>query len=508
MQGDRGVTPKKGGFQAQVTGKYLGWFPKKSQAVRAVASHRRVKQSSLKYKRTPKKMDTRRPLRTHKWIYWLSRNSVWQVKLPNRKSFTCPTSDEAIRRAALILKAEPKSFKLLAAVPQDHGRDAASAQLRQVFRIVDGSYQRGPPNRFAKWKPADQEYTYKFDLKGAGAKLMNDAGSVLHYMMAKDGPGKTAMEKGFRKVWGKFQKNKQQPNNKAKLDYDGIVEALKILSAKFDKAESQLWSKGPGKGTSHKMGLQMWALKSLGMLEKSTAKGSLPFGQTRRRFRIRPFSKAIDEKLQKTRTYGEALLKTRSSKLMAVRDWTKVTTTLKKASKGVPGFSSGDKYFFRWSTRQWLDRLIQKKGTRKGLHFPAKTKVKALTHAFPDQAKNLTKLCPGSNVDGGLCKTTISDLKKTLNYYAPIQHLTLDLCLKLTAAIRQTLHEVLSIAKKKGPITRQLEKKFIAVLAKVRAANTDRSKCGVFVSPHPAVTVAMARKELLALAGAWRATRS
>ena len=83
----RGVTPLRGGWQAQVTGKYLGWFPNKKQAAAKVASALRKPMAKIrKRKHTEPRLEPLMPLRTHKYIYWLTKPQLWQLKLHGHKS--------------------------------------------------------------------------------------------------------------------------------------------------------------------------------------------------------------------------------------------------------------------------------------------------------------------------------------------------------------------------------------------------------------------------------------
>ena len=129
----RGVTPHGTGWQVQVTGKYLGWFPNQKQAVAKVASVLKMPMAKLrKRKHTANKLI---PLRTHKYIYWLTKQQLWQVKLPGHKSRHFPTHAQAVEAASAALKVPPKSFRLRKGCPADHGREPASAYLARVFRI-------------------------------------------------------------------------------------------------------------------------------------------------------------------------------------------------------------------------------------------------------------------------------------------------------------------------------------------------------------------------------------
>ena len=265
------------------------------------------------------------------------------------------------------------------------------------------------------------------------------------------------------------------------------------LSKNHNHEESEKWSKGPGKGTDHKMGLAMWAKKNMKIIREGRGKGSFPLGKERRHHRIVPLTKAVRSKFRKTRAYGEALIKARDSKLIYLKDWNKVTKTLGKAAQGVPGLSRGEEsYFFRWSTRQWLDRQMRLRGNWKGLRYHPKSSVWHLTRSFPDQSAHLSKLCGG---DKGLCKMTLRELCATLGYDAPIEHLTMHMCLCLTPKIRQMMHAVL--AEMKEPVTTQKEKAIAKKLAETRKVHTKMSKFGIPIAPHPSVTVAKAQKSLI-----------
>ena len=494
----RGVTPKGSGYQAQAIGSggYLGWRPTKRQAALLVAKKTKASLSEIRilkvmHPKKPSRTSTSkgmRPLRTHRWIYWLAGRGVWQVKLPNRTSFTAHTLPMAIEKAGKILRIDPNSFKLKAPCAQDHGRSSVQCHIRRVFRMVWGAYKGGPKQGKHKFAciPADAAYTYKY-LRGPKAKPAEDPGMVFHYLMAKDGPGKEAVSYAMGKVDPKTKDFEE-------LDYNTLALALKYHSESHDPKESARWSKGPGKGQEFKMGLRMWAQRSLKILKEGKGKGSIPFGKERCPHMIAPLTKAVRSKLRKTRAYGEALLKVRHSKLTDLKDWIKATKTLAKAAKGVPGLSGGTRsYFFLWSTRQWLDRQMRLRNNWKGLRYPPKTTVRQLIHSFPDQSRLLTKLCGDHK---GLCKITVRELCAILGYNAPIEHLTMHTCLCLTPKIRQVMHTALAGMKK--PITTKLERAITKKLEKVRKVCTTMSKHGVPIPPHPSLTVAVAMKSIVA----------
>ena len=90
--------------------------------------------------------------------------------------------------------------------------------------------------------------------------------------------------------------------------------------------------------------------------------------------------------------------------------------------------AEGEKsYFFRWSTRGWLDRQMRLGGNWKGLRNPPKTSVWRLARSFPDQSAHLAKLC--GDFPRGLWMTTLKELRKTLGYDAPKEYLTMHTCL-------------------------------------------------------------------------------
>ena len=478
MVGYVGVTPKGSGYQAQAAGEYLGWKPTMRQAALLVA---RKKKKSLKSITKDLNKSVMRPLRTHKWIYWLPTRAKWQAKLPNGTTFCAPTIDQAVKRAGKLLGKNPDSFKLRAPHAQDHGRHPARHQLKRVFRIVWGAYQRGPmqgKHSFA-CMPADAAYTYKY-LKGPKAMPVEDPGMVFHYLMAKDGPGKDAVADAVNNFKSKHDKRHPLGTpDLQELDYNRLSFALRSLSQNYDPIERESWSKGPGKGTEHKMGLAMWAKRNMKMLRKGRGAGSFPIGKERSLHTIAPLTTALRSKFEKTRAYGESLIKVKDSKLIYLKDWDKVTKTLSKAARGVPGLNGGEKsYFFRWSTRAWLDRGMRSRGHWEGLRYPLKTSVWCLARSFPDQSAYLRKLCGDKNQQ---CKTSLKKFCETLEYDGPIEHLTMHTCLCLTPKIRQMMHSVLS-----KPFN---EKDIMQKLEKVRKAHTEKSKYGILIPPHPSVTV-------------------
>ena len=489
-----GVTPKGSGYQAQVAGPsgYLGWRPTKKKAALLVAKAKKKKDLRVAQRKVKEPL-TCRPLRTHKWIYWLHGRAMWQAKLPNGTTFCTPSLAQAVELVGKRLRKQPNSFKLRAPHAQDHGRGPARHHLAPLFRMVWGAYRQGPKqgkHRFA-CVPADAAYTYKH-LRGPKAKPAEDPGMVFHYIMAKDGPGKDAMADATNNI--KLKHGKHQPVDLQELDYNRLSFALRSLSKNHDPKERKHWSIGPGKGTEHKMGLAMWAKRNMKILREGRGKGSFPLGKKRRLHTIAPLTEAVKSKFQRTRAYGQALLTLKKSKIVSLDDWQKATKTLSKAAKGVPGLSGGEtSYFFRWSTRAWLDRQMRLRGQWKGLRYPPKTSVWCLARCFPDQSAHLNKLCSGAN---GMCKTTLRKLCKALGYDGPIEHLTMHTCLCLTPKVRQMMRPMLAGSKRMGCIATKREEEIAQKLEKVRKASTNRSKFGILIPPHPSVTVAKAQRML------------
>ena len=288
----RGVTPHKGGWQAQVTGKYLGWFPNQKQAVAKVASVLKMPMAKLRKRKHTAQTNKLIPLRTHKYIYWLKKPQVWQLKLPGHMSKHFPTQAQAVEAASAALKIPPISFKLRVSCPVNSGRKPARAYLARVFRITYGAYATGPKQAKQPFPcmPADAVYTYRKNLRGPGAKPFNDAGAVFPTLMAKNGPDKEAMLRGY-------EKHKTSSEDLEKLDYDRISYALQWMSKHHDPKEQRLWNQGPNKGTAHKMGLAMFALKSLKLIKPAGGAGSFPLGTARAKYKLLPLTKALKSRL-------------------------------------------------------------------------------------------------------------------------------------------------------------------------------------------------------------------
>ena len=87
-----------------MTGKYLGWFPNKKQAVAKVASVLKMPMAKLRKRKHKRRKRELMPLRTHKYIYWLTKPRLWQVKLPGHKSRHFPTRTQAVEGASAALK--------------------------------------------------------------------------------------------------------------------------------------------------------------------------------------------------------------------------------------------------------------------------------------------------------------------------------------------------------------------------------------------------------------------
>ena len=486
----RGVTPHKVGWQVQVTGKYLGWFPNKKQAAAKVASALRKPMAKIRKLREPWPI---MPLRTHKYIYWLTKPQLWQLKLPGHKSRHFPTHAQAVEAASAALKVPPKSFRLRKGCPADHGREPASAYLARVFRITYGAYATGPKQAKQPFPcmPADATYTYKKNLRGPGAKPFNDAGTVFPMLMAKNGPDKEAMLRGY-------EKHMTSSEDFEKLDYDRISYALQCMSKHHDPEEQRLWNQGPIKGTAQMMGLAMFAFKSLKLIKPAGGAGSFPLGTARAKFKLLPLTKALRSRLRKTKAYGQVLLaqKELETKIVSLSDYARIVKVLGKASRGVPGLASPKSYLFRWSTRSWIDYILRSRGVWKWLKVAPKTKVYALERCFPDQSRHLQAFCSGSNSNGGLHNTTVQHLMKVLQYHGPIEHLTMHLCLCLTAKTRQIMNACLAkLEQTRGTITARREQEISQKLERLRKNLTEKSKLNIPMAPHPAVTVRRAHKQ-------------
>ena len=489
----RGVTPHKVGWQVQVTGKYLGWFPNKKQAVAKVASVLKMPMAKLRKRKHKRRKRELMPLRTHKYIYWLTKPRLWQVKLPGHKSRHFPTRAQAVEAASAALKVPPASFRLRKGRPADHGREPASAYLARVFRITYGAYATGPKRAKQPFPcvPADAAYTYKKNLRGPGAKPFNDAGTVFPMLMAKNGPDKEAMLRGY-------EKHMTSSEDLEKLDYDRISYALQCMSKHHDTKEQRLWNQGPNKGTAHTMGLAMFALKYLKLIKPAGGRGSFPLGTARAKFKLCPLTEALRSRLRKTRAYGQALLaqKDPATKIVSLSDYYRIIKVLGKASRGVPGLASPESYLFRWSTRSWIDYILRSRGVWKGLKVAPKTNVYALERCFPDQSRHLHAFCGGSNSHGGLHNTTVQQLMKVLQYHGPIEHLTMHLCLCLTGKTRQIMNACLAkLEQTRGTITSKQEKAMSQKLERLRKSLTEKSKLNIAVAPHPTVTMQRAHTQ-------------
>ena len=400
--------------------------------------------------------------------------------------------------ASAALKVGPASFRLRASRPADHGREAARACLARVFRITYAAYATGPKQAKQPFPcmPADAAYTYKKNLRGPGAKPFNDAGTVFPMLMAKNGPDKEAMLRGY-------EKHMTSSEDFEKLDYDRISYALQWMSKHHDPEEQRLWNQGPNKGTAHKMGLAMFALKSLKPIKPAGGAGSFPLGTARAKFKLCPLTEALRSRLHKTRAYGQALLaqKDPATKIVSLSDYYRIIKVLGKASRGVPGLAQSPSWarqssLFHWSTRSWIDYILRSRGVWKGLKVAPKTKVYALERCFPDQSRHLQAFCGGSNSNGGLRNTTVQHLMKVLQYHGPIEHLTMHLCLCLTGKTRQIMNACLAkLEQNRGTITPKQEKAISQKLERWRKNLTEKNKLNIPMAPHPAVTVRRAHKQ-------------
>jgi hypothetical protein len=314
-------------------------------------------------------------------------------------------------------------------------------------------------------------------LQGPGSKALADAGMVFLIIMAKNGPDREAMIAAHNKL-----PNCKEGCDLPKLDYDRLTHALQHLSRNHDPKEQAMWNKGPNKGTASKMGLAMFALKSLGLI-RPNPKGELTLLTSRRKFSISPLTAKLRRKLSRTRVYGAAMLKQAKTKMCTLSDYRVALKSMGSCSKGVPGLTSTRSYFFRWSARAWLDYLIRKSG-KHGLKIPKDTKVRTLKLCFPDQSANLDALSGAS----GPNSSDLSEMCDLLHYQKqPIEHLTMHLCLCLTPKIRQIMQTVVS---ERTTLTQ--ERHLTQKLARIRKRLTGKSKFGILIPPHPSVVVSHA----------------
>ena len=124
-----GVTKHRGGWQAQVTGEYLGWHAKRAPAIAAVARATGLAAGKLRKRPVPEKAAAGaniQPLRTHRHVYWITARQLWQAKVPGRASFTNASLPKVVEQVSKILKKPPDSFRLRARHAVDHGSDCGT----------------------------------------------------------------------------------------------------------------------------------------------------------------------------------------------------------------------------------------------------------------------------------------------------------------------------------------------------------------------------------------------
>ena len=105
-----GVTKKRAGWQAQAWPTYLGIFPTELLAARAVAKHRKVPLKELRKQPGTRPSTTRRPTRTHMYVY--PHKGSWVIHKNRRTVGWAPSHAKAVALASKILKRPASSFAL------------------------------------------------------------------------------------------------------------------------------------------------------------------------------------------------------------------------------------------------------------------------------------------------------------------------------------------------------------------------------------------------------------
>jgi hypothetical protein len=321
--------------------KYLGCHDRQIDAARAVAKARGVPVEAL-VKRPPRTF-TLKPSRSHKWVYYHVGNDSWVVKRGKQWVGSYAKLSTAVAAAQKAFKKPASSFQAGGGLPTQGV--VARDDLAETFKMQMSAFESGggpqrrvpvaggPQRRVpVALLPGDVMHVHLKGLRGATSRPYEDSGMVLPTLLAKYGPDRECIAEACGV-------SRASPPDLAAHDYQRLSKALRSIS-KVPTDDMACWMRGPGHKTTHHGGFPMWAWKSLKLIAPGRVAGSFPLFQSRKRFVIKPLTKALRRRLEQCRTYGEALVRSGVSLQQSLPGWHSASSSLSKKASKVPGGSS------------------------------------------------------------------------------------------------------------------------------------------------------------------------
>ena len=336
-----GVRARTPSWQAVVCGEYLGNFPTEEEAAQAAAD--KLGQPKKSLLRPPKKSSmpskpAKTPTRSHRFVYWHSSESKWQVKIGAKNHGNFTEHDEALAMAT-----------------KQTGLTIQDLQLRpgDVRRSLQG--QRNAVSQHLSWfqglylafsNPAEMAYpgdVVDMDIRALqGSLILEHPNFIVPMMLAKYGPHRDALHDAFLKV--------PKPNDDpAQLEwtYHVIVAALVALSC-IDSSIMDIWYLGPGRTSTHHSGLVVYSHQSLKILKPwdgeppckkhkggPNSRPVLVFGKSKERaFQIQPYTPELGKTLAQVRTFGLALLRVQPPN--SLEQWIEAMSAMRSAVAKAP----------------------------------------------------------------------------------------------------------------------------------------------------------------------------
>jgi transposase len=319
------VAIRNGSWQAQGPGrKYLGCHSREIDAARAVAKARGVSIAAL-VKRPPRTF-TLKPARTHKWVYYHVGNDAWVVKRQKQWIGSYKKLSKAVAAAEKAFKKPASRFAAGGGLPT---QGVAIDDLANIFRMQMKAFESGggPPQL-----PGDVMHVHAKGLRGATSRPYEDSGMVLPTLLAKYGPDRECIAEAC----GMSQAS---PPDLAAHDYQRLIQALRSIS-RVPTDEMVCWMRGPGYKTTHHGGFPMWAWRSLKLIKRGRGADAFPLFQSRKLFVVKPLTKALRQRLERCRAFGEALVRSGESLQQTLAGWHCAASSLRKKVSKVPGSSS------------------------------------------------------------------------------------------------------------------------------------------------------------------------
>ena len=305
-----------------------------------------------------------------------------------------PTQAEAVAAAAKKLRLEPKSFQLAKPI-LSRVRDLSSS-LRTIFRFLNRIYTRKSGQNDALILPGDLQDIRAYGENSTKQVAMESSSFVVPMALAKFGPERKVVENSAKK----FKESIDRGVDIDKAHYLALRQAATNIVA-LKRSTMQPWHDQVGKRNLFHSGLINYLRQSMNLvINKGGSK-----------LRFAPLGPALRAKLQKTRCYGDVLV--RATTPTKTAEMVEQLKALANASKGVPGFRTPSSYRTLWLLRTHLEfRLARDNIT---LRAAPSDSVGSIVNKkwFPDQGGYVKKLL-GVQLKG----MKYSKFAKTLGYLA------------------------------------------------------------------------------------------